>query len=293
MLSKRKAILLSGATGLLGARTAERLISEGYSPILLCRQPPNHVPKGTEVVVADISNRGFSSLIPQSVHGIIHLAQSRHYREFPEKASETFSVNLQATQELLDFGRRRGVETFVYASSGGIYESSRFRLAEDSPAQNSSNLDHYLATKLASELLVQSYRGLFTHLILRYFFIYGRGQRRSMLLPSIYDRVNLGEKIDLVGDGGLVINPVHVDDAARATVESLALRDSKIINVAGPQVLSLREISELFGEVLGRKPVFQSQEGREVRLLADVSSMTALLSPPSIILAEKIGDLAR
>src|SRR2546426_11157922 len=93
------------------------------------------------------------SRLPASVDVIIHLAQSRQFRRFPEQAADIFAVNTAATARLLDFARRAGARSFVYASSGGVYGGSETPLSE-SAALRPGNF--YAASKTAAELLVQA-----------------------------------------------------------------------------------------------------------------------------------------
>jgi len=78
------------------------------------------------------------------------------------------------------------------------------------------NLGYYLGSKASSEILVQSYSKEMFVGIIRPFFMYGIGEKRNMLLPRLYDRIDNGEKIYLQGKDGIKINPVHVLDAVSA-----------------------------------------------------------------------------
>ena len=53
------------------------------------------------------------------------------------------------------------------------------------------------------------------------------------------------------GDPGLRVNPIYVDDAARAFEPALALERSDLFNVAGDEVVSIRELVELMAQVSG------------------------------------------
>lgn len=285
-------IVVTGSTGLLGSTACEILVADGHHVIALGRDFPKQEEGGAERVFADLAQSGFSALLPGKVDAIIHLAQSANYRDFPSSASEVFRVNLGSTQELLDYAAKSDVGRFIYASSGGVYESGAFAFQEESKLQTPREIDFYLASKLGGELLAQSYRGIFNHTILRFFFIYGRGQRRTMLLPRLYDQVSSGQEIFLEGKDGLVINPVHVFDAATAVVNSLGLSGSHTINVAGPDQISLGEIVAAFGNHLGVEPKLNCSTAQNPRLVADLSKMTEFLGQPAKRLTESIGDIA-
>lgn len=286
-------VLVTGATGLLGRQVCKKLKLSGHSLVVVGRSSTIEDVPAHERVVVDLSIEGFSTNFPSDIDAVIHLAQAENYRNFPASASNVFRVNLGSTQELLTYAANAGASRFVYASSGGIYKSGAFNLEEGSPLRTPEEINFYLATKLGSELLVQSYGDLFNHVILRFFFIYGPGQKRSMLMPRLYDQVVSGKAIHLDGKEGLVINPVHVLDAAEAVAGSLSLSQSETVNIAGPDQLSLKNIVTAFGRHAGVEPVL-AQSGLEGSswLYANISQMSRLLLKPRRRLLESLDDVA-
>ena len=73
-----------------------------------------------------------------------------------------------------------------------------------------------------------------------------------MLMPRLVENVHAGRPITLQGDDGMRFNPIHVSDAARATISAAALKSSAVINVAGPEVLSMRGVGECIGAAIGK-----------------------------------------
>src|SRR5688572_18391351 len=138
------------------------------------------------------------SRLPASVDAIIHLAQSRHFRKFPEQARDIFAVNTAATAQLLEYGRQAKVRTFLLASSGGVCGYLPRPIVETDPAQPNN---FYLASKYAAECLVNAYAEYFATVTLRYFFVYGEGQR-SMFMPGMVERVLKGNPVILFGKTG-------------------------------------------------------------------------------------------
>jgi nucleoside-diphosphate-sugar epimerase len=128
--------------------------------------------------------------------------------------------------------------------------------------------------------------------ILRFFFIYGSGQPAQMLMPRLVDSVRAGRPINLQGHEGIRINPIHVDDAARAVERCLDAQQSETINIAGPEVVSLRYIAERIGTELGQQPELAVDlAGKPRHLIADIGRMRALLGPPVVSMASGIREL--
>ncbi|HLZ34401.1 MAG TPA: NAD(P)-dependent oxidoreductase [Nitrospira sp.] len=281
-------VVVTGATGMIG-RNLLPLLSHQFETWGICRhqsQAPN-----VRVIEHDLTQDHLPSSLPDRVDSVIHLAQSAHFREFPEQANDIFKVNVASTQSLLDWARRRKAKRFIYASSGGIYGHGAQAFREDDVSGTKTELGYYLASKNCGELLVENYASCFTVVILRFFFVYGPGQRDSMLIPRLVRSVEEGRPIVLHGLEGIRINPIHVRDAVRCIDSALKLEASQKINVAGSEIVTLKAIAEQIGELVGKQPVFEQQNVSPRHLIGDTERMCRLLVRPAITLKEGLSEL--
>lgn len=285
-------IVLTGYGGLLGKAVLAELVARGDDVVCFGRRAPSSGGRAT-YIAADLADREFVARLPARADAVIHLAQADNYSRFPECAAEVFRVNVAAVSELLDWGSRAGIRHFIHASSGGVYGGGPDPIAEAHPLDCKGPIEHYLTTKRVAELLGETYASKFTVAALRYFFIYGAGQKASMLMPRLIASVKAGQPLKLAGQHGLKLNPIHASDAARATVAALGLASSGTINVGGPEVLTLRQIGEAIGAATGRRPQFELDPREPRHLIADISRMREQLAPPTVRFANGILDLCR
>jgi UDP-glucose 4-epimerase len=286
----RNDIVISGANGLLGRRIVKRLARE-YQVHAIVRATPEEPVEGARYYEVDLGKEWSIALLPQKALAVIHLAQSPHYREFPEQALDMFMVNVASTARLLDYARTAGAARLIYSSTGGIYEAGVTAVHEQSPILPPKRLGYYFGSKLSSEILAQSYSSLMDIIILRPFFIYGPGQERSMFIPRLVDNVRKGAPITLQGNDGLKVNPIHVDDAAAAVEACFHSVGSKIINLGGPEVLTLRTIAGIIGERVGIAPVLKNIPGNPTDFVADISLMRTLLQHPLVSFKDGVADV--
>lgn len=273
-------ILITGGTGLIGSNFLKQLDPKDETYAI---NRTGHVPGATHVLKIDFGQPWTTSELPRDIDTIVHLAQSEHYREFPQWAEEVFAVNTFSTIKLLDYAREIGVKHFVLASSGGVYGAGAAHFSEEETIVAKGELGFYIGTRLCSEVLSECYEKWMSVVTLRFFFAYGEGQRQNMLVPRLVDSVRNSRAIKLNSETGLSINPVHVSDAVRAVRQAMVLQGSYKVNVAGPSVLSLRRIAEIIGETLGKQPFFDIQEATgNVDLVGDISRMKSLLCVPQI-----------
>ena len=290
-MSNGKTLVLTGASGLLGRHLTKILAVDHQLHALVRRLPSDPVP-GINYHEVDLGGDWSSAGLPQTgVDSVIHLAQSSHFREVPEKALDVFNVNVASTAKLLDYAWRAGATQFVHASSGGIYGTGDNAFHENSPITPPGNLGYYLGSKLCGEVLTQSYASQMQVAVLRFFFIYGAGQNRSMLIPRLVDSVREGKPITLTGRDGLRLNPVHVSDAAAAVKAVLASNESATFNVAGDETVSLREVCLKIEALVGRKAHFVESAGAAMDIVADISAMKSKLHKPIMRLDNGLKDL--
>ena len=280
-------VLLTGGSGLVGGRLLARL-QEEHTAFALVRRISGPAAPNWEEIHVDLARAWSVEVLPSQIDVVVHLAQSGHFREFPRKALDVFGVNVATTAKLLDFAVKAGARQFILASSGGVYGRGREGFSEEGPIQPAGELGYYLGSKLCMEILAEQYAGLLDVTILRFFFVYGPGQHRAMLISRLVDSVRAEVPIELAGKDGIRINPIHVEDAAKAVMGCLDLQGSHKINIAGPEVLCLREIGEFIGIAVGKAPTFEVRDEKPMDLVGVNRKMRELLSPPVVCFREGI-----
>jgi len=286
-----KKLIITGASGLIGSNLIS-LLSGKWEIHALSRKEPVKTNSSLHYHQMDLTKEVDFLQLPDKVDAIIYLAQSEYFRDFPLKAPEIFQVNTVQMLRMLDYARRIGVSRFIYASSGGVYGSSEKSLAEEISIPASGNIGFYLSSKLCSEIVAENYAAYMNIVLLRFFFVYGKGQKRGMLIPRLIDSVKDGYPITLQGKNGIRINPVHVSDAVRAIEEALSLEGCFRINVAGPDILSLREIGDIIGSKVSKQPIYEADITQQPRnLIGDIGNMKKYLRNPTQHFKDAIIDL--
>lgn len=285
-------VLITGANGLIGEKVVE-LLRTHCDPVVIVRKPETKF-VGVETIVADLASPEFLTRLPSRMDAVIHLAQSPGFANYPESAHAVFQVNTDAFAKLLQWAAKVEVRHLVHASTGGLYGRGPRPFGEADPIALQGPLAFYFATKAAAELLATAYHGAFNVAALRFFFVYGPGQRDAMLIPRLVQSVAAGDPIKLAGVDGMRLNPVYIDDAAAAVIAALRLQNSAIVNVAGAEVLSIRAVAECIGEIVGRSPTFKpSSELDGQDLIADITRMRTLLHSPTVVFRDGIVRLAK
>lgn len=241
-------ILVTGASGFIGQSLIQELsgdisISKVY---VLTRNAFWGFPKNIIQIECDLSSSNFEVYLPKNIDIVIHLAQSKEYKSFPEKAMDIFSINIASTQILLDWSRRIKIKHFIYASSGNVYGQNPKPLDEHSECLPT---DYYGKSKYIAETLVSAYSSFFNTTILRIFGVYGPGQS-AMIIPNLIDRVINRQEITLADGKGLIFTPLFITDCIRM-LKTIISKSSKsdIYNLSGNEVITLGEIVSMISKI--------------------------------------------
>jgi UDP-glucuronate 4-epimerase len=185
---------------------------------------------------------------------VIHLAGQPGVRlSWAERFQVYVDRNIVASHRLLEAARRTRVSRLVLASSSSVYgNASTYPTSEDSPTRPFSP---YGVTKLAMEHLARAYGenwGL-PVVLLRYFTVYGPGQRPDMGLHRFIAAAAQGEPVTVYGDGEQVRDFTYVSDAVAATIAATTMDvpPGSVLNVAGGSSSTVNEMVRLVAEGMG------------------------------------------
>ena len=282
-------VLATGVSGFVGGHVARRLLMLGHEVVGVVRDAATPVPEGVEAVVRDLRFAVDTPHLP-AADAVVHLAEP--FSAYPQHASELFRVGAASTNELLEYARRTGASRFVYASTGAVYGYGPRPFTEDDPVVPHT---FYALTNIASERLVEAYAGdLDTAASLRLFFAYGPGSRAARLVARLAAAIRAGEPVRLDSGGRPRINPVYVEDVTAAILVALERRGLLTLNVAGDDVVDIRQLATAIGGAVGRPPAFVAGEddpGGD--LVGDNSRLRRLFGRPLTPLTEGLGRTFR
>lgn len=237
---KKKKFLITGVTGFLGGEIARQL-SRKNEVIGLSKTG------GEGFVPFDLSSDEPLGLGPRGgVDTVLHLGALTDIKTCENCPELAYKINVRGTEKLLKFAKKNKVKNFVFASTGGVYGKNV-----------------YANTKLAAEKKVLEYSKYFPCIILRFFFPYGPNQERKRLIPRLIDKIYKGEEISLNNQGKPLVNPIYLDDAIRASILSCDLGETVVLDIAGNETASIKEICEVIGGFIRKEPIFLCT-GKEV-----------------------------
>jgi uncharacterized protein YbjT (DUF2867 family) len=225
-------LLLTGATGSVGSRLLPQLLESGEGVRCLVREPRRLGPRRVDVQIAigDLGEMSDPYLVRQALRGVdtvVHLAAS--IRDQPPHRIE--ELNGLATVRLLRAAERSGVRRFVFFSALNASVAQRTRFFRAKWLAERAVASSPLETTIFAPSIVYDHSDPWVTLL-----------RRFSFLPVM----------PVSGGGQARFQPIWAEDVARCVVAALAGGGRERYELAGPQVLSYDDMSDLVSRVAGR-----------------------------------------
>jgi nucleoside-diphosphate-sugar epimerase len=266
--------LITGVAGFIGSQTAARLLAQGVTVRGIDNFDPYYDGKiKARNLAALLETDGFSfteldlasaPLAPQleGVDTIYHLAARAGVRGSWGQDFESYArPNILGTQRLLEAVRDRKIDKFVFASSSSVYGEGPGGMASESAPRRP--ISPYGVTKLAGEGLIQAYHINFgvPTVSLRYFTVYGPGQRPDMAFHRFIKSILRGQTLSVFGDGGQIRNYTYVSDVVTANL--LAAEQGVpggTYNIGGGEPVALNDVIATMERIAGCRAEKQYQD---------------------------------
>lgn len=269
-------ILLTGGAGFIGSKVARLLLEAGNRVTIIDSldnfydvaikeerlQELSHL-KGFQFFQSDVRDiRPRQPRLTGNYDTIVHLAGKAGVRQSIAESALYESVNTGGTIRMLEYAAYHHIPQFVFASSSSVYgiNPSMPWKETDMPMPVSP----YASSKLGAESMGYTYTHLYPmrFMSLRFFSVYGPGQRPDLAIHKFTDKIERGEPIVLYGNGDTTRDYTHVDDIAAGVIRAIQYDKSsyEIFNLGNHQTVSLLQLVQLLEKVTGKKAIVQFED---------------------------------
>lgn len=268
-MAYNKICLVTGAAGFIGSHLCRRLLNEGcrvigvdcftdYYDRAIKENNVEDLMQNTSfrLLREDITGIEQAGLESEGIQWIFHQAAQAGVRASWGREFEHYTHhNVLGTQRLLEWARKNKPERFVYASSSSVYgNTGKLPMHEDDLPRP---LSPYGVTKLAAEHLCNLYHQNFGLPVvsLRYFTVYGPGQRPDMAFHRFIKAVLAGSELTIYGTGEQTRDFTYVSDIIEANLSAAKTEgiEGRVYNLGGGSRISVNGVLEILGRLSGQK----------------------------------------
>ncbi|MHC1774244.1 MAG: GDP-mannose 4,6-dehydratase [Lentimicrobium sp.] len=292
-----KNVFITGVAGFIGSNLARTLLKQDftvsgidnfdnfYDP-LIKRNVAEKLKSypGFTLFEGDIRDRKLLDHIfeTEKPELVIHLAARAGVRPSIEDPELYYDVNVTGTLVLLEAMRKAALKDLLFASSSSVYGNNmKVPFSERDAVDNP--ISPYAATKKAGELLCYTYHHLYNFNIfcLRFFTVYGPGQRPEMAIQQFGRKITKGTPITLFGDGTTRRDYTFIEDIVAGILAAADKLDGyQILNLGNSDTISLIDLVRGIEETLGKKALIEwqpMQPGDVEITYADISKARNLI----------------
>ncbi len=272
------AVMILGVGGKMGPTLAELIVRAGGRVTGVDIFPDDRIRfyldnQGVRTIKCDLFDDRQLADLPDVEH-IILMAGTKFGSS--DNSAFTWAMNSFLPGKIMNRFKNSKI---VYISSGNVYKFTSINTKGASEDSEVQPIGEYAMSRLGGERIVEFHSN---HLkipacIIRLFYA---TELRYGVIQDIAVKMKNGETLDLsMGH----FNQIWQGDANAYIVKAFLLCDvpAKVINLTGPEVLSVRDVAQRLGDLMGIEPKFTGTES-STALLGDASEIIDTFGRPAI-----------
>jgi len=234
----KKAVVVGGS-GFIGSHVADHLTDAGYQVVIYDNTKSQWLRSEQDMVLGDVQD---IDGLHQAISGagvVYNFAALADLNQALEQPIKTININILGNLNVMEACRAHGVRRFIYAST--VYVHSR-------------EGGFYRCSKQASEAYVEEYQEIYglDYTILRYGSLYGpRADETNGLYRVVKTALENGI-VRYEGNVDAMREYIHVDDAARASVDAIKeeFKNESVV-LTGQEPMKVIDMLKMLSEILG------------------------------------------
>lgn len=232
-------VVVFGGSGFLGSHVCEVLSASGHQVVIFdLVEPAARLAEQTYVRGDILDPPAVSTAVADA--GVVYNFAGIAELDFAlQRPVDTARTNIIGNLNIMEACRDAGVQRYIYASTVYVY---------------SQDGGFYRCSKHACEIFIEEYQRVFglSYTILRYGSLYGPRSNRSNGVYRIVRRALEEGKIVYEGHPEALREYIHVEDAARCSVEMMgADYANQHVMLTGHKPMRVYDFLHMLGEMLG------------------------------------------
>ncbi len=262
---KKKNVLVTGGTGMIGIPLVKKLINLGSKVTVVSLDDKRLVPKGAKFIKSDLREFKNCLTVCKGQDFVFHLAGVKGSPLVTKTKPASFFVpTLTFSINMMEAARINKVKRYLLTSSIGVYGPSKIFKEDKVWKSFPSNNDRFAGwAKRMCELQAEAYQ--IEHnwnkiSIVRPANVYGPydnfNEENSMVIPSLINKAKKSKKfLKIWGDGEGIRDFVYSDDVAEAMILILKKGYNKPVNIGSGKGYKIKNIAKIISNNVKNGPL--------------------------------------
>lgn len=294
-LDKNTLFLVTGVAGFIGSNIAEKCLKLGFR----VRGIDNFINGRKENIEQLLQNDRFEfikgdicdyNLCEESCDSVDYVIHEAAWGSVPKSIKQPLDYtinNILGMHNMLEASLKKGVKTFVYASSASVYGDNNDKVKKI--GREGNLLSPYALSKKTDEELGKMYYSLYglNTIGLRYFNVFGKKQNPyspySAVIPKFVKAILESKEITINGTGNQSRDFTYVDNVVDANLKACICNKEgfgRVFNVACGDSTSVNQLYQIITEILNSetKVVYRKERRGDIKnSLADIEETKKIL----------------
>ena len=230
--------LITGGAGFFGSILKEELLNKGHTCVSIDLEPDDYQHENFTAIQGDIRNIATLEEIfsKYKFDAIFHCAELLAHVK--KELKNLWTSNVDGTKNIAEFALKYNINKIIFTSTNCLWGKSFDSLIkEEEPPEP---IEIYGKSKLEGEKILLSYKDKINSVIFRCPTIMDEG--RLGLLGILFEFIDEGRKLWMVGDGENKYQFIYAKDLANACIKALDYNKTAVFNIGSDDVKSFNEV---------------------------------------------------
>lgn len=235
---KKEQVIVFGGSGFLGSYVADALSEAGFAVRIFDTHPSKYLRPGQEMIVGDITDLNAVKNASRGCQYVYNFAGIADIADASERPLDVTRVNVLGNVHTLEAAVECKAKRFVFASTVYVF---------------SDHGSFYRVSKQSAERYVEAYSEKYglEYTILRYGSLYGRRASAWNGIHKLLRQALQDKKIVYQGSSHAMREYIHVQDAARLSVDVLAAEyANRHMIITGHERLAVKALIRMIAEMV-------------------------------------------
>ena len=252
--------LVTGGAGFIGSHLVDHLMKSGEEVTVLDNFSAGNkenlnrwmTNERFKLIEGDLLNPTDISNSLDNCTTVFHLAANPEVRTSVASPTDHFKQNIEATYNLLEMIRKKGVsDTLIFTSTSTVYGEPSSIPTPESYAPLKP-ISHYGASKLAAEALISSYSSMygFRGVIYRMANIVGPRCNHGVVFDFVEKLRRNPNKLEVLGDGTQSKSYLYIEDCIKGMIIGVekGRESTEILNIGSHDNVDVLSIAKIVSQ---------------------------------------------